>query len=68
MLLESTRNPDNAAYSETVEAGTTWLHRIEVGDVLRITDLYGNHWSIATHVEDITAEELEARLAAMGEG
>ena len=39
------------------------------GDRLaRITDPYGNHWSLATHIEDVTAEELAQRLAAMGEG
>ena len=62
MLLESTRNPDNAAYSETVESGTTWLHRIEVGDVLRITDLYGNQ---AVDTIFYNADDPSERYSAM---
>ena len=39
------------------------------GDRLaRITDPYNNHWSIATHTEDVTPDELAQRLAALGEG
>ena len=34
----------------------------------RITDPYGNHWAIATHIEDLTPDELANRLAALGEG
>ena len=37
------------------------------GDRLaRVTDPCGNHWSISTHVEDVTPEDLQARLAALG--
>ena len=32
-----------------------------------ITDPFGHTWNIATHVEDVPEEELQRRLAAMGE-
>lgn len=31
----------------------------------RIKDPFGHHWSIATHKEDVTDEEMEERAAAM---
>ena len=34
----------------------------------RITDPNGNHWSISTHIEDVTPDQVAACLAAMGEG
>jgi uncharacterized glyoxalase superfamily protein PhnB len=30
-----------------------------------VKDAFGNHWHFATHVEDVTPEEMEKRLAAM---
>lgn len=41
-LIPSKRNPDNAICNELVEAGTGWMHLVKKGQVLRITDLYGN--------------------------
>lgn len=32
-----------------------------------IVDVSGNHWYIATHQEDLTAEELASRMAGPGE-
>jgi hypothetical protein len=32
-----------------------------------VIDAWGNHWYIATHQEDLTAEELRVRTAAQGE-
>ena len=62
----------DAVYARALAAGATSDDEpsdMFYGDRLaRITDPYGNHWSIATHVEDVTPEELEARLTAMGEG
>ena len=59
-------------YTQAMNAGATSVDEpsdMFYGDRLaRITDPHGNHWSIATHVEDVTAEELEQRLGAMGEG
>ena len=62
---------DNA-YASALRAGATSIDQPAdqfYGDRLdRITDPYNNHWAIATHIEDVTAEDLEARLAALGEG
>ena len=39
------------------------------GDRLaRITDPYGNHWSLATHIEDVTPDELAQRLESLTNG
>ncbi|HEY1950707.1 MAG TPA: urea amidolyase associated protein UAAP2 [Bryobacteraceae bacterium] len=35
-------NPNSAAVDFTLEAGEPWLHRLEVGETLRIVDLRGN--------------------------
>ncbi|HLJ88318.1 MAG TPA: VOC family protein [Candidatus Angelobacter sp.] len=31
----------------------------------RLTDPFGHHWHLATHVEDVSPEEMEKRMAAM---
>jgi PhnB protein len=31
-----------------------------------VVDPFGNQWSIATHVEDVSEEEMNRRMAAMG--
>ena len=37
------------------------------GDRLaRITDLHGNQWSISTHIEDLTPDQIAHRLAMPG--
>lgn len=33
-----------------------------------LTDPFGHVWTVATHKEDVTPEEIEKRLAAMGHG
>lgn len=38
----STRNPIDAIFHETVNAGDYWLHELKQGEVLRIVDLEGN--------------------------
>ena len=30
-----------------------------------VTDPFGHHWTISTHVEDVTPEEMKRRMAAM---
>jgi uncharacterized glyoxalase superfamily protein PhnB len=30
-----------------------------------VRDMFGNQWHIATHVEDVTPEEMDRRMAAM---
>ncbi len=31
-----------------------------------VADPFGHQWQIATHKEDLTQEEMQARMAAMG--
>ena len=33
-----------------------------------VKDPCGNHWCIATHIEDVTSEELQRRAKAKGMG
>ena len=58
-------------YASALKAGATSIDEPAdqfYGDRLaRITDSYGNHWSIATHIEDLTPDELTQRLAAFEE-
>lgn len=42
MIVASQLNPADACYSRVVEAGDYWLHRLDHGQTLRITDLRGN--------------------------
>ena len=62
---------DNA-YASALKAGATSFDEPAdqfYGDRLaRITDPYGNHSAIATHIEDLTPNELANRLAAFEEG
>ena len=62
----------DAVHAQAVKAGATSVEGpsdMFYGDRLaRITDPYNNHWSIATHIEDVDPEELAQRLAALGEG
>ena len=32
----------------------------------RVEDAFGNRWSIATHVEDVSAKDMKKRMAAQG--
>jgi len=41
-MLESTKNPADAAYRETIGAGDYWWKAIKKGEVFRIHDLEGN--------------------------
>ncbi|WP_312179755.1 urea amidolyase associated protein UAAP2 [Pantoea sp. CTOTU46764] len=42
MITESLLNPAHARLQQKIDAGDYWLHRIEAGQTLRITDLEGN--------------------------
>ncbi|UAY96429.1 urea amidolyase associated protein UAAP2 [Dickeya dadantii] len=42
MIQTSQRDPATAVYRAPLPAGDYWLHRIEAGQTLRITDLEGN--------------------------
>ncbi len=54
-----------------VEAGATIVRPVEnafYGDRTgTVTDPFGHSWSIATHVEDVSPEEIERRAAQMAE-
>jgi PhnB protein len=64
----------DAVFDQAVSEGATVS--AEVADQFwgdrfgTLTDPYGHHWSIATHIEDLTPEELGDRardvLAAVG--
>ena len=62
----------DAVYARALAAGASSIAEPAdqfYGDRLaRITDPNGNHWSISTHIEDVTPEQVAERLAAMGEG
>lgn len=62
----------DAVYARAVAAGATAIAEPAdqfYGDRLgRIADPAGNVWSIATHIEDVTTEQIMERMAAMGEG
>jgi PhnB protein len=64
--------PDvDAVYRRAIAAGATSLSEPKdqfygerSGNAI---DAWGNHWYIATHTEDLTAEELLSRGATQGE-
>jgi uncharacterized glyoxalase superfamily protein PhnB len=62
----------DAVHARAVAAGAKDLGKPELGfsgDRLgRILDPFGHRWTIATHVEDISAEEMQRRVAAMSAG
>ena len=62
----------DAAYAQAVRAGATAVAAPEdqfYGDrIARVLDPAGNHWSIATHIADVSPEEMAQAMEAMGEG
>ena len=65
--------PDcDAAYAQAMAAGATSIAEPAdqfYGDRLaRITDPHGNQWSISTHIEDLTPNQIAALIATLGEG
>ncbi len=62
----------DGAYAQAVAAGASGV--AEPADqfygerIGRVIDPAGNTWTIATHVEDVTPEQMMERMAAMGEG
>ena len=62
----------DGVYAQAVAAGATVA--AEPADqfygerIGRILDPAGNTWSIASHVEDVTPEQMMERIASMGEG
>ena len=65
--------PDcDTVYAQAMAAGATSVAEPAdhfYGDRLaRITDPHGNQWSISTHIEDLTPDQIAERIASMGEG
>ncbi len=62
----------DAAFKRAVEAGAKVLRPLAnqfYGDRSgTVQDPFGHCWTLATHVEDVSAEELEKRAAAMPQG
>jgi uncharacterized glyoxalase superfamily protein PhnB len=60
----------DATYRRAIEAGAVSIRELQntfYGDrTAGVRDAAGNDWWIATHVEDVSQEELERRMAAMG--
>jgi len=64
--------PDvDATFAKAISAGATELRAIAnqfYGDRSgTLQDPFGHVWTISTHVEDVSPEEIERRLAAMGQ-
>ena len=64
--------PDvDATCAKAISAGATELRAIAnqfYGDRSgTLQDPFGHVWTISTHIEDVTPEEIERRLAAMGQ-
>ncbi len=62
----------DAVYARAVSGGGTAIAEPEdqfYGDrIARVLDPAGNHWSIATHIAEVTPEEMAQAMEAMGEG
>ena len=60
----------DATFERAIAAGATPLQPVEnqfYGDRIGwFEDPWGHHWAVATHVEDVSAEELTRRTEAMG--
>jgi PhnB protein len=62
----------DAAFERAVQAGATSLRAVEdqfYGDRSgQFEDPYGHRWNVATHVEDVSEEEMSQRAAEMAGG
>jgi len=62
----------DATFAQAVEAGakvTMPLADMFWGDRFgKVVDPFGHHWSIAAHLEDLTPEQMQERMAAAFEG
>jgi len=61
-------NDVDSSYKTAIDAGAKQLRPIENqfwGDRMgSLTDPFGHQWSLATHVEDVSEEEMERRMLA----
>jgi len=62
----------DAVFKKAVAAGAKGVRPPEnmfYGDRMGgVTDKWGNYWSIGTHVEDVSSEEIQRRLASQKHG
>jgi PhnB protein len=62
----------DAVFARAVAAGAKGVRPLEnmfYGDRMGgVVDKWGNYWSIATHVEDVSPEELQRRMASQKHG
>lgn len=62
----------DATFKQAIEAGGTEMKPLQdqfYGDRSgTLTDPFGHVWTVATHKEDVTPEEIDKRLAAMAAG
>ena len=62
----------DAVFNQAISAGATEVRPLAdqfYGDRSgTLTDPFGHVWTIATHKEDVTSEEIDKRLAAMAAG
>jgi PhnB protein len=62
----------DAAFARAVAAGATVVQPVETkfyGDRMgTVRDPFGHRWHLATHVEDVTEEEIARRMREMGGG
>jgi PhnB protein len=62
----------DAVFAAALDAGASELRPVDdqfYGDrVGSFEDPFGHHWSVATHVEDISPDEMEKRAAAVSGG
>lgn len=67
-LMMYVRDVD-ALFARAVAAGFTVKEPVSVqfwGDrTCRVTDPFGNEWFLATHVEDVSDQEMKARMAKL---
>lgn len=61
IYTESPRQRESAVYDKVIPAGDGWFHRIEAGQVLRITDLEGNQ---AADTFFFSADDVKERFSA----
>jgi PhnB protein len=61
-------NDVDSAFKTAIDAGAKQLRPLENqfwGDRMgSLTDPFGHQWSLATHVEDVSEEEMESRMKA----
>jgi uncharacterized glyoxalase superfamily protein PhnB len=61
----------DSVYQKALAAGATSLRPPQdefYGDrSSTVRDISGNRWSISTHIEDVSEEEMQRRMAAMGQ-